>query len=881
MKLANTRGTTRSRVPLIALLAMAAIGIAGCSGDDGNNGATGPTGPGGSAGPTGPTGPTGPAGPALPTPGDSTGLLRGGVDSITIDRANGAGKVTVTFSLKDKAGNPVDLAAPTEFRFGLAKLLPPTATRPGQWQSLTSTASGGTTTAPTKVLTASSERASTDASLTTRGDIVKVTSGTYKYTFATDLVAVGTYKYIGSDAASTALGAGVGISTAGVLNSAAATAVLSSINFGFDDKATYRVAIFPATSAYHYNVTADFVPASLPTLLATPAYQIVTDASCGVCHGDSANRTALQFPTVHGQTRFVVEVCDVCHNPSYYSASESTDTKWVSTIDLKVFAHKAHSHSVGYELGGRDYSELKYPQDETIIEPIDDVIIPQTKNCLTCHDNKRVAQPAGRPAADANAWYTSITQQACNTCHEVDFTKHFGNQSDNVQCELCHGPTRSVPVTAAHANEYKIANNPVLMAGVQTLKYEIKSVTVGADLKPVVTFRVLADGKPLNLKALPQGGVRYDPVSTGQPSIKLTWAAPQPKPTDPTNGPAFATPADWNNIGSATGRAYFDYTTALARTSYDQPRSIGIQGILSTLTGPDADGWFTTLAGVGTGSNSVAFPANSTMRGVGFEGYFQIVGVTEPSGAVVDKYIAADTPFVQVPAAGSAKRRQIVDVGKCNLCHERMGFHGERSRANDVDYCATCHNTEMSSSNIFAGMAADNAGKMWLVSQKPNNFKDMIHGIHAGCSSWNEEEGRCPVVTPREVPFNFIRGVWEQDKGTPQGVHAFQDVGYPARLQDCESCHIADKYTLPINANALWTVVNAEPALAAAPGPSNNAAATRIAPSTAACSDCHANPAADAHMQQNSTGGVETCDICHGPGRTAPVAEVHQSGRYN
>ena len=324
----------------------------------------------------------------------------------------------------------------------------------------------------------------------------------------------------------------------------------------------------------------------------------------------------------------------------------------------------------------------------------------------------------------------------------------------------------------------------------------------------------------------------------------------------------------------ATAQMSANYTTPLAKSSFDQSRNATITSILNTLTGPDTDGWYTTVPGI---NGNLAYPATSTMRAAAIEGYFQL---DTPTAATGWRYIAADTPFKGIGTNVAQPRRQIVSLDKCNLCHERLGFHGERSRANDMDYCATCHNTEMSSSNIFAGMAADDNGKMWLVSQKPNNFKDMIHGIHSGCAAWNEEEGRCSVVTPREVPFNFIRGIWDQDPSGPAGVHAFQDVGYPARLQDCESCHIAGKYLLPINANALWTVVDAEPALTAA-APSNNALAKRIGPATSACVSCHDNQTARAHMEQNTSAGGESCNVCHGPDRTAPVAEAHQGGRYN
>jgi hypothetical protein len=79
MKFAGARGSTRTRVPLIALLALAAtIGLAGCEGDDGKDGAPGTP---GTAGPTGPTGPTGPAGPAGPgatiEPRESCGVCHG------------------------------------------------------------------------------------------------------------------------------------------------------------------------------------------------------------------------------------------------------------------------------------------------------------------------------------------------------------------------------------------------------------------------------------------------------------------------------------------------------------------------------------------------------------------------------------------------------------------------------------------------------------------------------------------------------------------------------------------------------------------------------------------------------------------------------------
>ena len=64
-------------------------------------------------------------------------------------------------------------------------------------------------------------------------------------------------------------------------------------------------------------------------------------------------------------------------------------------------------------------------------------------NCRTCHDNQRIAQPAQRLAADAEAWKTRLSAQTCNTCHAVDFTTHFGGQTNNTNCDVCHNRARA------------------------------------------------------------------------------------------------------------------------------------------------------------------------------------------------------------------------------------------------------------------------------------------------------------------------------------------------------------------------------------------------------------------------------------------------------
>ncbi len=259
----------------------------------------------------------------------------------------------------------------------------------------------------------------------------------------------------------------------------------------------HRLVIIGRDSGVFLNVVKDFVPASLPTLQAVLANQVVTGESCGACHAEdvSARAKVLYF---HGDRRFDVNACGYCHNPGMYDTYASTDTNWVP-LDLSTMIHKLHAAATGYTASSHDYSHVTYPQDIT--------------NCRTCHNNQRITQPANRPAADQTAWTTRISRRACGTCHDgtvppagaVNFAAHYGTHTDDAACILCHGPTAIQPVAPKHATVYNTPNNPELPAGLQTVSYQIASVTVNASNQPIVNFRVMLDGMPINLKSLPAG----------------------------------------------------------------------------------------------------------------------------------------------------------------------------------------------------------------------------------------------------------------------------------------------------------------------------------------------------------------------------------------
>jgi OmcA/MtrC family decaheme c-type cytochrome len=141
-------------------------------------------------------------------------------------------------------------------------------------------------------------------------------------------------------------------------------------------------------------------------------------------------------------------------------------------------------------------------------------------------------------------------------------------------------------------------------------------------------------------------------------------------------------------------------------------------------------------------------------------------------------------------------------------------------------------------------------------------MKFMIHALHASGE----------VDTPYEVC------------GYNNSSHVY-DFVYPGHLNNCEGCHIkGDDTFYPVEpTTVLGTTIDvgADPA-----DPSDDVA---ISPNTAVCSACHVSALAAQHMTQNGgdfaagkaadsslvSASVETCGLCHGPGRTADVKAVH------
>jgi OmcA/MtrC family decaheme c-type cytochrome len=210
--------------------------------------------------------------------------------------------------------------------------------------------------------------------------------------------------------------------------------------------------------------------------------------------------------------------------------------------------------------------------------------------------------------------------------------------------------------------------------------------------------------------------------------------------------------------------------------------------------------------------------------------------------------------FAAVTDAEPMPRRTVVDLASCKDCHGVLTVHGN-NRTDNLQVCAACHNPNATdAARRVAGSACVNE---LGPDDEPIDFKYMIHAIHSGNTNV------C---------------------GFGNSANRFDEVVYPGKLANCEGCHAPGKYYPVDPTGVLATTVDAGANLES---PTDDRA---ITPNTAACSACHVDSQARAHMTLNggsydatknldgtlASDTIETCGICHGEGRTADVRAVHQ-----
>ncbi len=678
----------------------------------------------------------------------------------------------------------------------------------------------------------------------------------------------------------------------------------------------------------------DFIPAT-PAVAPTEMRDMTTTESCNECHGK------IGVTTPHGG-RGDVKYCMMCHTSqraigrtnSASVAGVFTGTTYITdgevSGDFVTMIHKIHMGSkltkTGYDYAGVKFNNIVYPKN--------------VDNCRQCHKGDTTAQLALAP--QANNWKEKPSRKSCGSCHDninfatganakVGGTAHAAQTSDEF-CVGCHGTAGFIPVETSHASENATVNNPITKAGLTNFYYEVSSAVVDPVTNNLsIKFRIQQNTGSLTAA---KNNVVFDGNATnplvgytGGPSFLLAYYQ------NTANQPAATNSADYNNLGVKAA----------------QPKTVSIgqligtpSGARGTLGAPDASGFYTAVV-----NSAFAFPAGSTLRAVGLQGYFTQAAGTGGITVATGRHALSAVK----PVTGDAVRREVIDSTKCGNCHEWFEGHGGNRVAGlgtvGQSICTLCHVPNLSTSGrgiqqsllqfivdnpvgtslaavtnflstanpqasfsgtVSAEAKAANTALVAALGNDPtlypeasNNFKDMIHGVHAGSNSL--------VVG---TSLQFVR-----DRSTSgEFEYNFDFVTFPGVLKDCRACHKdfpvsatnpavdASKATytsIPagVQSSTQVTTSGVPLTLQTAPGVGNNVTQVDAdrkslpnaqdlvnTPFTATCKACHSRPNALAHFKtmggsvnvprSQADPNAEACVTCHGTTGPNAIWNVHR-----
>jgi OmcA/MtrC family decaheme c-type cytochrome len=470
-----------------------------------------------------------------------------------------------------------------------------------------------------------------------------------------------------------------------------------------------------------------------------------------------------------------------------------------------------------------DFTDIVFPQDH--------------RNCTTCHEETDADTP------QASNYRITVNSAPCGACHDattqaivagvpqgaapapINFQTGQGHSAANLavqdqDCVTCHGPDATI--NNGLLRTAKVHEIPEKLAA-QKFKYTVVSaVNTVPGQNPTVTIKVT---DPTN------GDAAYDITDP---------AGPFKQPGSSLNVDVAWNTIDFNNRGSGSAPTADTGTPAL-------PVRINFLGAGVTT---NADLSFTA-------TSSIPVPLFMTGSGAAIlEGRPRVDA--NGDGALESLPVAASGISFVITDDSPVPRRQVVELGRCNECHNVLSLHGG-NRTDNTELCTTCHNpnnTDIAKRGAPCGnLPSDPLAPGLGPDDQAIDFKFMIHQIHSA---------NLTVC------------------GFGNSIHDFTDLRFPGKLNNCEGCHRPNTYYPVDGALVQATTVDA--------GDRTTLADDRaVSPNASACSACHTDSLAKVHMEQNGgdfnagktaegamiSAGVETCALCHGPGRVADVKRMH------
>jgi OmcA/MtrC family decaheme c-type cytochrome len=524
------------------------------------------------------------------------------------------------------------------------------------------------------------------------------------------------------------------------------------------------------------------------------------------------------------------ENCNRCHDPLQIHGSNrreieycvtchnpgTTDANSGNTVNLKVMVHKIH---MGRDLPsvqeGGEYAIWGFRDSKHDYSHLG---YPQDiRNCVNCHVGSATIGDRDDlvQTSQGDNWAEVPSEAVCTSCHE-NATGHTSRYEDT-ECASCHSAGgRAGSIAASHAIPVWEAADNQFAAKIE----RVENAMPGESAE--VTFRITN----------PESGEDWD--------IK--------------NDPAF------NSDGSRLAVGVAWSTTDYTNTGNEGDNASSVQTTDVASFTDNGDGTFTATMPVAIPDGSL--PPNVAAGGSGtatIEGHPVLDVSDEEDGPEEIPLTNAHLHFsIDEADGGAVDRREQVEIENCLACHGKLSLHGG-NRNDSIESCVTCHNprnTDRRVRDIASNPPTD--GKQ----EETLDFKVMVHGIHA--------------AGIRENPLQIVGF-----RGFTTYVFDEEHVHYPGDLSNCTTCHNDEGYLLPLQDGVLATTIDTGDDRA---DPADD---TVVTPVSSVCSSCHDGQEAKAHMTGN--GGnfattqaaiddgdvVEQCSVCHGEGRNADVAEVH------